>query len=200
MTQHELSEIYTMFKGTGFDLLFGFLLTFIEAFLPILPIIVFVVFNVNAFGLGFGILVSWLGTVIGSFLVFLCFKRLNHISYIKRLKTKKHVKRLIYFIDRRGVTPIFILLCFPFTPSALVNIVVSMTHIRKGTYFVALCLSKAIMIGSIGILGHDITTLLHNPLKLIAIIIGVVVLYMISKRVERNYMNTVEEDEVESHH
>ena len=37
----------------------GILLPFLEAFLPFLPLIVFIVANVTAYGLLFGFLLSW---------------------------------------------------------------------------------------------------------------------------------------------
>jgi len=47
----------TNFISTG-GILFGFLLVFIECFIPALPLSVFVALNVNAFGIFIGILIS----------------------------------------------------------------------------------------------------------------------------------------------
>ena len=44
----------------------GFLLPFIESFIPVLPLFVFVFVNVDTFGLFLGIIVSWLGTFLGT--------------------------------------------------------------------------------------------------------------------------------------
>ena len=48
----------------------GILLPLIEAFLPILPLVLFVAANANVYGLGLGILYSWVGVTAGSLLVF----------------------------------------------------------------------------------------------------------------------------------
>lgn len=41
----------------------GVLLPLIEAFLPFLPLFVFIMANVNAFGFWLGFLYSWVGTI-----------------------------------------------------------------------------------------------------------------------------------------
>lgn len=191
MTQEQVQYWFDLFGSLGY--IVGFLLPFIEAFIPVLPIIVFVIVNVNAFGLWMGTLLAWLGTVLGSYLVFLGFRRLNHTRYMKKLQQRTSVQRLIHFIDRKGVIPIFILLCFPFTPSALVNLVVSLSHIRAHVYLVVLFSSKLIMIGLIGWLGNDITTLFTEPLRLIIIIIVIIVVWFIGRKLERYFMHSPEE-------
>ena len=45
-------------------LIIGFLLVLLEAFLPILPLGVFVSLNINAFGFLTGIVISWSATII----------------------------------------------------------------------------------------------------------------------------------------
>ena len=47
-------------------LLFGFLLVFLECFIPALPLSVFVALNVNAFGFFVGCLISWIATCTGN--------------------------------------------------------------------------------------------------------------------------------------
>src|SRR5699024_5637889 len=99
------------------------------------------------------------------------FSQIEPYTLYETLQQSTSVQRLIHFIDIKGVIPIFILLCFPFTPSALVNLVVSLSHIRAHVYLVVLFSSKLIMIGLIGWLGNDITTLFTQPLRLVIIII-----------------------------
>lgn len=191
MTQEQVQHWFDLFGDLGY--IVGFLLPFIEAFIPILPIIVFVIVNVNAYGLLIGTLLAWLGTVIGSYIVFLIFRRLTHTKYMQKIQNRKSVQRLIHFIDRHGVIPIFILLCFPFTPSALVNIVASLSHIKAHVYLYALFASKLIMIGLIGWLGSDITTLFTNPFRLIIVILIIVLMWFIGHRIEKHFMHSSEE-------
>ena len=83
---------------------------------------------------------------------------------------------------------------FPFTPSALVNLVVSLSHIRAHVYLVVLFSSKLIMIGLIGWLGNDITTLFTQPLRLVIIIIVIIVVWFIGRKLERYFMHSQRSD------
>ncbi|WP_436861006.1 TVP38/TMEM64 family protein [Staphylococcus caeli] len=191
MTETQVQQWVEMFGSLGY--IVAFLLPFIEAFLPVLPIIVFVIVNVNAYGWFVGTLLAWLGTVSGSFIVFLCFRRFTHTKYMKKVQRRKAVQRLIHFIDRKGVIPIFILMCFPFTPSALVNIVASLSHIKARAYLIVLLVSKFIMIGLIGWLGRDITSLFSSPLRLATVAIVIIVVWIIGRKLEQHFMHTSKE-------
>ncbi|MGJ5701944.1 TVP38/TMEM64 family protein [Staphylococcus equorum] len=191
MTEEQVQYWFDLFGNLGY--IVGFLLPFIEAFIPILPIIVFVIVNVNAYGFIIGTLLAWMGTVAGSYIVFLFFRRLTHARYMKKIQQRTSVQRLIHFIDRKGVLPIFILMCFPFTPSALVNIVASLSHIKAHVYLTVLIASKFVMIGLVGWLGNDITTLFTSPTRLITIIIVILIVWFVGRKIEKHFMHSSEE-------
>ncbi|MDG0843224.1 TVP38/TMEM64 family protein [Staphylococcus equorum] len=191
MTEEQVQYWFELFGNLGY--IVGFLLPFIEAFIPILPIIVFVIVNVNAYGFIIGTLLAWVGTVAGSYIVFLFFRRLTHTRYMKKIQQRTSVQRLIHFIDRKGVLPIFILMCFPFTPSALVNIVASLSHIKAHAYLTVLIASKFVMIGLVGWLGNDITTLFTSPTRLITIIIVILIVWFVGRKIEKHFMHSSEE-------
>ena len=81
-------------------------------------------------------------------------------------------------------------MCFPFTPSAFVNIVASLSHIRAHVYLTVLFASKLVMIGLIGWLGNDITTLFTNPTRLILIMIVFVIVWFIGRKIEKYFMHS----------
>ncbi|WP_261721595.1 TVP38/TMEM64 family protein [Staphylococcus equorum] len=191
MTEEQVQYWFDLFGNLGY--IVGFLLPFIEAFIPILPIIVFVIVNVNAYGFIIGTLLAWMGTVAGSYIVFLFFRRLTHTRYMKKIQQRTSVQRLIHFIDRKGVLPIFILMCFPFTPSALVNIVASLSHIKAHVYLTVLIASKFVMVGLVGWLGNDITTLFTSPTRLITIIIVILIIWFVGRKIEKHFMHSSEE-------
>ena len=137
----------------------------------------FIIVNVNAFGWFIGTVLAWAGTVAGSYIVFLFFRRLNNTKYMKKVQQRTSVQRLIHFIDRRGVIPIFILMCFPFTPSALVNIVASMSHIKAHAYLTVLIISK----------------LFSNPTRLITIVVVIIIVWFVGRKIEKHFMSSSEE-------
>jgi len=112
---------------------------------------------------------------------------------MKKLKSRKSVQRLISFIDRQGLIPLFILLCFPFTPNTLINIIASLSHIKIKYYFFVLVISKLISITILGVMGKEIFTIFTNPLRALIMIVLLVVLWFISKKVEKHFMGSTKE-------
>ena len=88
----------------------------------------------------------------------MCKKLINTEN--ENVKKRKSVQRLISFIDRQGLIPLFILLCFPFTPNTLINLVASLSHIKVKYYFIVLTISKLISITILGVMGREVTTIL----------------------------------------
>ena len=68
------------------------------------------------------------------------------------------------WVERHGFGPLFILLCFPFTPSAVVNIVAGLSKINIYQYMLAVTIGKIVMIFTISFVGYDIQSLLHSHL------------------------------------
>ena len=73
-----LENIMELIKAyRSFGPLPGILLPMLEAFLPFLPLFLFVMANANAFGLWFGFLFSWIGACSGAFLSFCSLENLD---------------------------------------------------------------------------------------------------------------------------
>ncbi len=142
--------------------LIGILFPFLESFLPFLPLVVFVVANASSHGLWFGFLLSWVGTVLGSYSVFLLVRRFGNNRKVQQFIKYEKMQKLIHWVDMKGIAPLFLLLCFPFTPSVLVNIVAGLSNIKKKYYFVVLLAGKCVMILTISLLGYDIGALLRS--------------------------------------
>ncbi len=174
--------------------LVGITLPLIEAFLPFLPLFVIVVANVNAFGLFWGFILSWAGTILGSYAVFLVVRKFGRHPRLQFFTQRKRIKQLIKWVDMNGLSPLFVLLCFPFTPSVLVNIVAGLSHIRPHFYLLAIVIGKLVMIFSMSFVGQDITELLHNPVKLILSAIVIFLLWALGKAMEVRLNKRVERD------
>lgn len=191
-TEENLMELLEGYRSFG--ILPGILLPMIEAFLPFLPLIVFVTVNANAFGLGIGFLVSWLGAVIGAMLVFYLVRKFGQKRFMAFVSEHKRVKKLVDWVDRRGFGPLFLILCFPFTPSAVVNIVAGLSKISIYQYGLAVTTGKMVMIFVVSYIGHDIPALIHNPMRTLMVIVLIVILWYVGKRVEIYINKKVESD------
>ncbi|MCG2072917.1 TVP38/TMEM64 family protein [Staphylococcus epidermidis] len=191
MSLSQLEEWFDAFRQFGY--ISGFIMLYLRAIVPVLPLTLYVVLLIHAYGLFPGIIISWLGIVSGTFTVFLICKKFVNTIRMKKLKSRKSVQRLISFIDRQGLIPLFILLCFPFTPNTLINIIASLSHIKIKYYFLVLVISKLISITILGVMGKEIFTIFTNPLRALIMIVLLVVLWFISKKVEKYFMGSTKE-------
>jgi len=187
----QLEEWFDAFRQFGY--IPGFIMLYLRAIVPVLPLTLYVVLLIHAYGLFPGIIISWLGIVSGTFTVFLICKKFVNTIRMKKLKSRKSVQRLISFIDRQGLIPLFVLLCFPFTPNTLINIIASLSHIKIKYYFFVLVISKLISITILGVMGKEIFTIFTNPLRALIMIVLLVVLWFISKKVEKYFMGSTKE-------
>lgn len=174
--------------------LFGIAITFLEAFLPILPLFVIIIANAAAYGLFWGFLLSWLGTVAGSYMFFLMIRKFGKYRLFRRIKQQTQVKKLIHWVDIRGFTPLFVLLCLPFTPVVVVNSVAGLSNIKKTYYFLTLLISKPILIFLISYLGSDLREIITSPVKIIISIVIILIIWGIGKMIEHILNKRVERD------
>ncbi|HEX5563714.1 MAG TPA: TVP38/TMEM64 family protein [Sporosarcina sp.] len=174
--------------------LVGILFPFIESFLPFLPLFVFVFANASAYGLWFGFILSWAGTVAGSYAVFLLIRKYGRNRLLRFLTRSKKVQKLIHWVERNGFGPLFLLICFPFTPSALVNLVAGLSDMKKKRYLVTLMAGKFVMIFTISFIGHDLKALLTQPIRTAIVVLVIFFLWLIGKQFEHRLNKRVEED------
>ncbi|WP_318615758.1 TVP38/TMEM64 family protein [Sporosarcina sp. YIM B06819] len=172
----------------------GLLLPFVESFLPFLPLFVFVFANASAYGLWYGFILSWAGTVVGSYAVFLIIRKYGRNRLLEFLTKKPRVQKLIKWVDSRGFGPLFLLLCFPFTPSALVNLVAALSNMRKTYYLMTLMAGKLVMIFTISFIGYDLKALLTQPIRTVIVVLIIILLWLVGKAFENRLNAKVEAD------
>lgn len=162
----------------------GIFLPMLEAFLPFLPLFLFVMANASAFGLWFGFLFSWIGACMGALLVFLIFRKFGQKRILAFLQHHSKIQKLMTWIENHGFGPIFLLLCFPFTPSAVVNIVAGLSKINIYQYMLAVLTGKIVMIFTISFIGYDIRSLITQPLRTAIVLVVIFILWYVGKRIE----------------
>ncbi|WOV88408.1 TVP38/TMEM64 family protein [Sporosarcina oncorhynchi] len=188
----KIIELAEQYKALG--PFFGLLPPFIESFLPFLPLFVFVFANSAAYGLWYGFILSWVGTVAGSYVVFLIIRKYGRKRLLRFLTKHKRVQQLIGWVERNGFGPLFILICFPFTPSALVNLVAGLSNMKKKSYLIVLMAGKLVMIFTISFIGYDLKALLTQPIRT-GIVLGIIVLlWLVGKWFEKRIDKRVEEE------
>jgi len=165
----------------------GILLPFLEALLPILPLVVFVVANAAAYGMWLGFLYSWIGVTLGALLVFTLARRFGK-RYGAQIRTKfPKSEKFFGYVERKGFTPIFLLACFPFSPSVIVNVASGMSRIPFHTFLIAMGLGKAVMTFILSFLGHDLQAMVDNPWRIAMAIAVVFLLWLGGRKLENRY-------------
>jgi len=165
----------------------GLLLPLIESFFPFLPLILFVAVNANVYGFWLGFLYSWLGVSAGAMLVFWISRTIGG-RFGTWLERRFPVSsKFFQWIERKGFTPIFLLACFPFSPSFLINLASGLSTVRFQTFMTAILLGKAVMISSISLLSFNITDLAHEPWRIAVALVLIAVMWFGGKRLEARY-------------
>ncbi|WP_027086036.1 TVP38/TMEM64 family protein [Cohnella panacarvi] len=194
------NEWITVLKGTTLDdiesllhryselgPLPGILLPLLEAFLPILPLVVFVVANASAYGMWLGFLYSWVGVSLGSLLVFMIARKLS-VRYGERIRRRfPKAGKFFDFVERKGFTPIFLLACFPFSPSVIVNIAAGLSKIPLHTFLTAVLLGKAVMIFTLSFLGHDLRAMVDNPWRIVMAVAILLLMWIAGRKLEARF-------------
>ena len=176
----------TKFIATG-GILFGFFLVFIESFIPILPLSVFVALNVNAFGLFLGVSISWIATCLGSFSCYLLFSFLGE-KITNRFLNRKTIQKIKNGIDKfQNITfsQLVLIITLPFTPAFLINILSGLAGVKHEKFLFSLLIGKVFSVIFWGYIGKSLIESLTDIYSIIYIVIALVIAYIISKIVSR---------------
>jgi uncharacterized membrane protein YdjX (TVP38/TMEM64 family) len=172
----------------------GIVLPMIEAFLPFLPLFIFIMANASAFGLWLGFLYSWLGSCLGALLLFLLIRKYGQKRIFSFLSKHPKVQKLMDWVDQHGFGPLFLLLCFPFTPSVVVNMVAAFSKISIYQYMLAVAIGKMVMIFTISFVGYDLQSLITRPYRTGIVFLVIFILWYVGKRVEVRLNKRMEND------
>lgn len=168
-------------------LVIGIILIILESFLPILPLGVIVALITNAYGLFFGIIVSWISNCIGCYLVYSVFSNITEKLYNKILskKIKEKVNLGIKKFNKISLPTLAAIIALPFTPSFLINILSGVSRINKKKYLVALTIGKIFMISFWAYIGKSFIESMSDLKTIITILVMLLMTYIISKIVSK---------------
>ncbi|WP_164984906.1 TVP38/TMEM64 family protein [Ammoniphilus sp. CFH 90114] len=182
----ELYDWINAYRGLGIAI--AFILPILEAFFPILPLIAIVTGNAVAFGMWKGFFFTWLGACTGSLLVFWLIRTFSR-NWTERLFHRyKGIEKSSKWFEKHGFSVLFLLRCFPFSPSSLINVLAGLSAISFHTYFWATILGKAVMVFILSYIGADLPQFIREPVKLITLLLGVALLWGVGKLVEKRYL------------
>lgn len=161
----------------------GFLLIILESVIPILPIGAFVGLNMLAFGDITGLLISYIGTLIGCMGSFCLFKYILKGKLKKLFKTKTQTKIDNWIKKLNGVSfsTIATIIAFPPTPAFIINIAAGLSGYDTKKYLLALAIGKPSMLIFYGFIAVSFVDSLKDPTKFIYVILLIFGVYIFSK-------------------
>ena len=167
----------------------GFILILLESFIPILPLGAFVTLNVNAFGIFYGVMISWIATTLGSYLTYLVFYYIsNKIVYKILNKTKKqHLIEATKTFRNIPITKLSLLITLPFSPSCIINLLAGVAGIKKENYLVSLIIGKGLMISFWAYIGKNFIESITDIESLVFIISILLIAYLTTKIISKKY-------------
>ncbi len=182
MIYHYIEVATELLKSGG--LICGILLVLLESIIPALPLGVFIAFNINAYGLIVGILISWFGTCLGCYLSYSFFKYLSKKFFTKLLQKKKFEK-IITKIKTISFPNLVVLIALPFTPAFLINIACGVVEISKRKFLTAISIGKVFIVIFWGCIGKSLLESVTDIKTIIVVSLSILVAYFISKLVSK---------------
>ena len=182
----ELVNKSTELLASG-GMIVGFLLVLLEAFIPMLPLGVFVSLNINAFNFFSGVIISWIATITGSYIAYLFFYYISNKFLYRFLKSKtiSKIDNKIYKFNNISFTNLVLILTLPFTPSCIINLLAGLSNMSKEKYLLSLIIGKAFMITFWGYIGKSFIESMTDIKAIIFIGIILLIAYIISKIVSK---------------
>ena len=160
-------------------------LIFIESIMPVLPLFVFITILFISYGYFWGYIISYILTCLGCYFSFyLCRKYLRNY-FIKKVRKINKFNNSMKIIDDISLTNLSLLIAIPFTPAFAVNIAAAISNMDFKKYAISIIIGKIFMVAFWGFIGTTLIESLKNPKIMIIIIFMMIIVYIISKIVNK---------------
>ena len=183
LSYENLENLVNNYESLG--LFVAFLLPLLDSFFGLIPIWAIVTINISVFGFWPALFVSWLGSVTGATILFFIIRKLGIERVSRFIRRYKRGNVALGWIDRANFSTILILFCFPFTPTFLINIFAALSKVNTKQYLLGMIFGKSIMMFTVGLIGYDIKSYVHSPLKVVLLIIFIILLWYGGKAFEK---------------
>ena len=163
----------------------GCLFIVIESIVPILPLAVFITLNFITFGNVIGFIISWVFTIVGCMMSFYIFRKGFNERFHRLTSNKVKLQNLMVAINNLSFGQLVVLIAIPFTPAFLVNIAAGLSDITPKKFLCSLLIGKLSLVYFWGYIGVSLIESFKNPIILIKIGVIVLVLYLISRLINK---------------
>lgn len=167
-----------------FGLPFGMGIIILESIIPVLPLGVFIAFNMMAFGNIVGFLISWIATCAGCILSYFIFNKFSNFA-LKKIKGNKKIEKVINQIQDMDFSKLVLIIALPFTPAFLVNIACGFTNMKLKKYITAILVGKLSIVYFWGFVGRSLLESITDIKTVSIVVLLLLASYIISKIVSK---------------
>ena len=161
------------------------LLIFFESIIPVLPLCVFITILFLSYGFLWGYIISYLLTCLGCFFSFYLCRKYFRNYFNKRIRKIEKLDKFMKIIDNISLSNLSLLIALPFTPAFLVNVSASISDMKFKKFAISIIIGKLFMVAFWGFIGTSLIESLKNPKIMILIVLMMIIVYLISKIVNK---------------
>ncbi|OGX78874.1 DedA family protein [Exiguobacterium sp. SH3S2] len=157
---------------------------FLEAIFPFLPLVLIISANAATYGFWLGVLLSWIGSLAGTLLVFAAVRYVFRKPMTRWLE--KH-KQGVYWLDRiNHMSPISLgfLYSLPFIPVSLITYLLALIQMPLRTFVLAAGFGKLLVVIIFSVIGDQWQEFIQSPFRLSMLGLLLLVLWAISRGLE----------------
>ena len=184
---NSLIDNYSIFisENPWFAIIATFLLPFIEAIIPTLPLGAMIGINLGVMSKAFGpvygtiftIVFSVVGSFSGMFMIFLIIRKTLANRFSEKVENNEFGRKFLELAHGRNIGMMMVFLANPFMPSSILNYALSFTKIKTRTYIWMNLVSRLIIMMFFVFLG-SLFDIQNHPINVIWLSIAYVVVFL----------------------
>ena len=126
-------------------------------------------------------------SVLGSFTMFFCIRKLFGEKFRNKIKNKPKVTKFMNVVDKLTYSQLVLITSIPFSPSFFINLGAGLSKINMKKYFCALLIGKFAEMIFLGYVGVSLIECLTQPLALVKVVIIMLIGYGASVVVNKRF-------------
>ncbi|WP_455538362.1 TVP38/TMEM64 family protein [Terrisporobacter sp.] len=167
------------------SIIVGFTSTFVESFLPALPLVAIVTTNAVLFGMIPGLGISWIGSSMGTICLFFVIKKISNKKFLKFFTNEK-VEKAVSWVEGRGFRLLFLAYACPFLPACVVTISQGLSKRKNSVFISAVLAGKFVMFFIVSYIGKDIIGFIKSPIKVISLILITLIAWKVGNKLNKD--------------
>ncbi|QGG46621.1 TVP38/TMEM64 family protein [Heliorestis convoluta] len=146
----------------------------VQNFISVVPSLFLIGAFVHVFGWTTGLLLAWIGELVGAALAFSFFRYYGRSFVVLWLSKHKQLNRFDQWISKNAFMSILLLRLAPFVPSGVINMAAAFSGASFWAFMAATALGKIPMVLFDGLMGHDIYSITENGARLIVVTLAMI--------------------------